>query len=119
MRGILSDIAPKDMKIHGLFLPRPKIDGKDHNSGCLVEFEVFLYKPVADLLEIPSPAFVLGNKLKNLGEILIHQDSGLPLAPFKPIVSRDAAFFCALPFARIKATVYGPLLLLSFPACMG
>lgn len=30
-------------------------------SRCLAEFEVFFYKPVANLLEIPALAFIFGN----------------------------------------------------------
>ena len=43
-----------------------------HDSGCLVEFKVLFDKPVANLLEILAPAFVLGDHLKNLREIFIH-----------------------------------------------
>jgi hypothetical protein len=33
----------------------------DKDLRCLVEFKVFFYKPVADLLKISAPAFVFGN----------------------------------------------------------
>ena len=38
-----------------------KLEKWANDSRCLTKFEIFFYKPVADLLKIPALAFILGN----------------------------------------------------------
>jgi hypothetical protein len=42
-------------------MPRNLNKGKSNDSRRLTKFEIFFYKPVADLLKIPALAFIFGN----------------------------------------------------------